>query len=221
MTVHLGQPNRMECGSAVPRVSFLGLQTGARVWHSGPETRFVMIMLTLRGILRLFPHTGEGTADRVVELGALLGDREARLLRESLSGEWQPLLLAMRLDRWLERRLVARGELERLIAAVEVLQRTGRVAEAAASAAVSRRQLHRWTRQQLGLGPKEVAHLARLEASVAAAQSPGGDPGQGFSDQAHQIRVWRQWLGTTPGAYRPSALCELARTAGATAPHYL
>ncbi|MBC8069904.1 MAG: hypothetical protein IAG13_16320, partial [Deltaproteobacteria bacterium] len=47
LSVNLGVPNRSDEGGAVPRASLLGLQSRVRRWESGPETFFVMAMLTL------------------------------------------------------------------------------------------------------------------------------------------------------------------------------
>ncbi|MCZ7171453.1 helix-turn-helix domain-containing protein, partial [Salmonella enterica] len=77
--------------------------------------------------------------------------------------------------------------------------------------AVDRRQLHRWFERHLGLGPKQLMDLERLQSSIQAVQRGDGDALSGYSDQAHQIRNWRRRLARTPGGYArggPSPLAE-------------
>lgn len=229
LTVHLGQPNMNDRGIAVPVASLLGLQTRVRTWLSGPETKFVMVMLSVEGLIRLFPATGDATADSVLDLGGVLGDRGRRGLVQDLTAAWQPHLVAKQLDHWLERHLHGtrtRPEARRFAAAWKVLESTGRVDATATQVGISRRELHRWSRRHLGVAPKQLADLARLQASVASVQTGQGDPVAGFSDQAHQIRTWGRRLGVTPGAYTPSLLATMAKQAGAMLPqqavtHYL
>src|ERR1700676_1911689 len=58
LTVNFGRPNAPEGALTSPRVSLLGLQTEGRRWRSWPDTCFVMVMLTVPGLARLFPRVG-------------------------------------------------------------------------------------------------------------------------------------------------------------------
>ena len=51
----------------------------------------------------------------------------------------------------------------------------------------------------LGLTPKRFQQVDRVVKSLQAARTGQGDPLEGFSDQAHQIRSWKSVLGFTPG----------------------
>lgn len=204
LSIQFGRPNAMVGGPVVPRVSLLGLQSAVRNWQSWSETYFVMVMLTLRGLTRLFPATGPDSADKLIDMRDLLGDRPTRLLGDDLEAAWTPQRVTQQLDSWLLRRLEDTEtpvELHRLAAAHDMLCAGHRVQHAAAMVGVTRRQLHRWYRRHTGMGPKQAAGLARLQASVRAVQRRSGDPTEGFSDQAHQVRTWRRRLGTTPGRY--------------------
>lgn len=204
LTFNFGRPNAMVGGPLVPHASLLGVQTMARAWRSWSETYFVMAMLTVRGVARLFPGTGEASADRLVELGAIAGDRVARTAHEDLFAAWDPDAVRTRLDRWLLARIervTPPSELGRLARAHARLRAGHSVHAAAMAAGVSRRQLSRWCREHLGIGPKRLMDLERLQASVRALQLQRADPRAGYADQAHQIRTWRQRLGLTPGAY--------------------
>lgn len=77
----------------------------------------------------------------------------------------------------------------------------GSIERAVAAGEMNRRQLHRLFHRHLGIGPKLLADLERLHSSLRGVQTGYGDPLAGFSDQAHQIRIWRRRLGVTPGTY--------------------
>ncbi len=219
LSFNFGRPNAMVGGPLVPSASLLGVQTEARRWRSWADTYFVMAMLTVRGLVRLFPATGSGTSDRLIELAAVIGSAAATTAHLDIEAGWSPAVVRHRLDAWLLERLErtrAPAELARLCLAHERLRGGHSVAAAAAAAAVSRRQLGRWCRTHLGIGPKRLMDLERLQSSVRAVQRGRGDPVEGYSDQAHQVRTWRRHLGTTPGAYRRSAPSALASHFGAS-----
>lgn len=212
LSVNFGRPNAMVDGPLVPRASLLGIQSASRSWRSWENTWFVMAMLTAEGMVRLFPRAGD-SADRLLDLGALIGDGPADRLCRHLDGGWEPARIACALDHWLLARLgavAAVPELARMSAAHRMLREGGSVEAAAAAAGVTRRQLGRWYRAHFGPGPKQMMDLERLQASLRAAQSGRGDPVTGFADQAHQIRNWRRRLGTTPGRYLRSGMSDLA-----------
>lgn len=204
LTVNFGRPNAMIDGPLVPTTSLLGVQTVGRGWRSWEETSFVMVMLTVPGLVRLFPHGGGASADALVELGGMLGDAEARGLATASGATEQPERVGRALDAWLLGRLervAAVRELPRLTAACGMLGAGRQVQAAAAAVGVTRRQLGRWFREHVGVGPKVLADVMRLDASVRAVQRGHGDALEGFADQPHQIRAWRRRLGLTPGRY--------------------
>lgn len=220
LSVNFGRPNAMVGGPVVPRASLLGVQSVSRTWRSWEDTYFVMVMLTVEGLVRLFPGTG-AAVDKLLDLGAVIGDGATDRLRRHLSAAWNPARVAVGLDEWLLARLDAvevPNELSRLAAAHRMLRAGRSVAAAAAAADVTRRQLGRWYQAHLGSGPKQMMDLERLQASVRAAQSGRGDPLAGFGDQAHQIRSWRRRLGTPPGRYGRSGGSALATLYAAPEP---
>ncbi|MCT9072264.1 AraC family transcriptional regulator [Cupriavidus gilardii] len=214
LSVNFGRPNAMEGGPTVPKVSLLGFQSASRRWRSWSDTYFVMAMLSPVGLARLFPGIGADCKDRLIDLAACLGDGQAYTLEADLSAAWSPVRIATQLDAWLLRRLDAiRAPMELpALAAAHTLLRQGRqVQDIARLTAVDRRQLHRWFERHLGLGPKQLMDLERLQSSIQAVQRGNGDALSGYSDQAHQIRNWRRRLGRTPGGYArggPSPLAE-------------
>lgn len=218
LSVNMGRPNATEKGELVPATSFLGLQSRVRSWRSWSETYFVMAMLTIPGVLRLFPNTGSASVDALLDLGAITGEAASRSLTECVGIDLPPAKIAASLDTWLISRLgtvCAAPETGEIVAALNMLRQGGRVDAAAKHAQVDRRQIHRMFRRHLGVGPKELADLERLHASLKGVQTGYGDPVQGFSDQSHQIRHWRRRLGTTPGTYARQARAPMTDYFGA------
>jgi AraC-like DNA-binding protein len=225
LSVNFGRPNAMVGGPTVPRVSLLGVQQVVRRWRSWSETYFVMAMLTVHGLARLFPNLGRDSMDRLLDLSAVLGDRGARLLGDDLDAARAPGRIGTALDRWLLQRLSEVGAppaLPRLVAAHEML-RSATVEQTASRLEVSRRQLNRWFREHLGVGPRRLMEIERLHDSLRAMQRGGGDPLAGYSDQPHQIRSWRRRLGVTPGRYArgvPSPMARYFSASDAAAPAF-
>lgn len=211
LTVNFGPPNRTAAGSPTPVLSLLGVQTGARAWRPDRETHFAMALLTPAGVARLAPRSGEALVDAFIDLGAIVGDAAAAALLADASG--RPSAAAVALDRWLRARLLhgrESPEARLADAACAMLARASRVYAAAGQLGVSRRHLARVVWGHLGIGPKTLAELHRLDHSLRSVQA-GGDGLDGFADQAHQIRAWRRRLVTTPGRYSqegPSRLAE-------------
>lgn len=220
LTVNIGRPNAMVGGPVVPSVSLLGVQTSGRQWQSWAETYFVMVMLSPIGLARLFPHVGAQTCDRLIELNTMIGDSEAHRLVTAVAAAWAPARIVAHLDAWLGRwlnRTPEVPELGKLTHALQQLMEGGKVDQVAGELGVSRRQLHRWSVHHLGTGPKQLAEVARLQASLHARQQ-GGDPWQGYSDQAHAIRDWQRRIRITPGRYAPKDRSPMAVTFGGSSP---
>jgi AraC-like DNA-binding protein len=217
LSINMGRPNAAEDGSLVPGVSFLGLQSRSRAWRSWSDTCFVMMMLTIPGMIRLFPHAGSGTADMLLDLAALTGEATARSLKAAIAPEQDPRKIAAFLDQWLISRMAVTDAVShggQIVSAHAVLKGGGTVERAALAAGMGRRQLHRVFVRHLGMGPKELSDLERLHASLKGVQTGRGGSLQGFSDQAHQIRSWQRRLGVTPGAYARQPRTPLAGAFG-------
>lgn len=217
LSVNFGRPNAMEDGPTAPRTSLLGLQSASRRWKSWADTNFVMVMLSCEGLVRLFPHLGREARDELADLGGLIGARASAALADDLDGAWAPPRIAGRLDQWLAGRLATVAETSgyrRFVAAQRLLRAGAEVQETAVRLDIGRRQLTRWYERHIGFSPKQVMDLERLQNSVRAVQNGRGDPVQGYSDQAQQIRGWRRRLDLTPGAYRRSRHSPMAEYFG-------
>lgn len=224
LTVNIGRPNRSSDGYLTPMLSLLGVQTQARSWRSDVDTDFVMALLTPLGLARLFPGCACGVANALVDAGSVVGDRAAATLLNDASA--RPDSAATALDGWLLARLgafEATGSMDLFEAASRELVSASRVSVAAQTLGITRRHLSRLVKEHLGIGPKELLDLHRLDRSLSAVQA-GGEGSAGFSDQAHQIREWRRRLRTTPGRYARggrSSLAETFASADAAMTYYL
>ncbi len=213
LSVNIGHPNAADNGELVPATSLLGLQSRVRSWRSRPGTYFVMALLTIPGVLKLFPYVGSEAVNTLLDLGSVIGDASAYSLSACVGADLAREEIAVSLDRWLVRRLMHASqvpEIGQIVTTLNMLRGGGTVNAAAAQTQVQRRQIHRLFRRHLGIGPKDVADLERLHASLKGVQSGCGDPMHGFSDQPHQIRNWRKRLGRTPGAYVRQGRTEMA-----------
>jgi AraC-like DNA-binding protein len=212
LTINIGRPCVAVHAPAVMQASLLGVQTAARSWISDRDCYFAMALLTIRGLARLFPGIGRASADMQLELGALLGDREASGVVRSAAAAPSPAAIAAQLDRWLLARLRARrptAEIMPFARACSIVEAGSSIAHAANAVGISVRQLERWFAMHTGVGPQTVAGIARLQRSLHAAQRGHTSTRDGFADQAHQVRTWRKHLAVTPGRYRQSDMAEL------------
>lgn len=212
LTVNLGRPNRTANGLATPEVSLLGVQTGARIWYSDEDTHFVMALLTPAGLARFAHAAGGEIADTLIDIGSLIGDRAASGLRDLVSS--MPGGPVRALDAWLLTRILNERQgpdMRSAQAACKILSKVNRVDIAAERLGMSRRHLSRVISLHLGVSPKALIELYRLERSICALQSRSGEAAEGYSDQAHQIREWRRRLGITPGRYSREGCSLLAK----------
>jgi AraC-like DNA-binding protein len=212
LTVNLGRPNRTADGSATPLVSILGVQTAARVWYSGEDTHLVMALLSPAGLVRLAGAAGGSLADILLDLGSLIGDRATSELRDLASSMQSPVRA---LDAWLLTRLLNQRQVSdarSVEAAFAVLATVNRVGVAAERLGVSRRHLSRVVSRHVGVSPKALMDLYRLERSVIAIRRGSRESVAGYADQAHQIREWRKRLAITPGRYLREGRSVLAES---------
>jgi AraC-like DNA-binding protein len=213
LTINIGVPNLSDYGTAVPRLSLAGVQNRVRSWRPVGASYIVMAMLTHAGAARLFPGLGAQVVDSVVDLGGIIGEAPTRRLLADATAACSPEQIASVFDRWFASRLErSRGphELRAFAAAAVAIGRGANVEAAAGIAGISPRQLERWCRAHTGVGPKRLAVLRRLQLSLSAVQRSEGEPLTGFSDQAHQIRTWRRYVGVTPGRYALTAASRLS-----------
>jgi AraC-like DNA-binding protein len=124
------------------------------------------------------------------------GDLPLPALNKSLTGE-DFAAKQVRLTQFVEHLL-----LQKLVVANPVTQKIFQhlddihsVADMAAAAELSARQLQRVLKSTVGLAPHDLLKVLRLQ------QSLGGEPSSSYADQSHFIHAFRKATGYTPGRY--------------------
>ena len=135
---------------------------------------------------------------------------EARRWRERLEEAGGMAARFALLERLLLERLPQRGEDAGVLHAAEVIGRArGQVPVRALEQVmgVGARQVERRFLAAVGLSPKVLCRIERLQHALALSQGPRRLEGAelalaaGYYDQAHHVREFRALTGMTPGAY--------------------
>ena len=201
-----------------PDIEVAGERTGsfaAGLWdrpvvtgHFGAQ-RGYQLYLDLFGARRLLGVPMSELANRLVPLEELLG-REAGELTERIAGARDAAGRHAVAQEALTHRLAdyscGAPEVARALGRIRATHGAVRVRELAAEAGWSTRHLTARFRAEVGLAPKSVARLARVErsASLLRAGRPLADVAYagGYADQPHFTREFRALVGCTPGEFR-------------------
>ncbi len=185
----------------------IGMQTHRRLHlHVRGAIDSFFILFQPCGPNRLFGLPMHEFTDRDFEAQSVLGPVIVQLhqrLGECGSFEERVSLI----DQFLLRRALASGALDDVTAASNLILRKGgveRIPVLASSAGLSMRQFERRFKQQVGLGPKLFARIARFEAVMdqmarSASQSWTSVAHRfGYFDQMHMVHEFAQFTGQTP-----------------------
>ncbi|HYG63907.1 MAG TPA: AraC family transcriptional regulator [Thermoanaerobaculia bacterium] len=192
------------------RGGITGLQATRRSFRPGPETRSVLVVLEPHGAWPLLGCPMSEVAGGHVPLGSILPAAPTRDLEDRLQeaggidelGELVQSFFLDLLDRSRRRPHPA------------VLDAVGRIRQAhgtlpveavARGLGISRRQMERLFKLQVGVGPKELASLTRFEWVLG--QLPRRRSwadlafGAGYADQSHFVRSFTARTGRPPGDF--------------------
>ncbi|MGL4236113.1 helix-turn-helix domain-containing protein [Tabrizicola sp.] len=191
-----------------------GLTTRPALIRSCGQAACVQIDFTAIGARAFFGASLADMAEQIVPVDDL-GDREIDCLRDRLAETPFP---SARLD--LAESFVARRLAQGVAPATPVqaayhaiLARDGQLRIGALAAALgwSRKHLSRRFVDEIGIGPKHVARIARFAAAGRMARGPAR-PGwaeiaaaTGFADQAHLTREFRALSDRSPGDWLAAA----------------
>lgn len=167
--------------------------------------------LTLRpgAALALLGVPGQALAGRVLPLEALWG-REGALLAERCAAVADDAARAALLQRLLAERAAGAPAPAAVAAAARLLGVSGGQAalrDVAAAVGLGERRLQQLFRAHLGLAPRCIGRLARLQALLRALRRAPRPPWaelaleRGFFDQAHLANEFRALSGLTPGEF--------------------
>ncbi|MEM9220037.1 MAG: helix-turn-helix domain-containing protein [Cyanobacteria bacterium P01_F01_bin.150] len=215
LSANFGKLSYHESGEIHPKIGLLGVQTRTRQWISQPETLFVMAILTVPGMMTLFSDIGQDSADSLLDVAGIWGERKAGKFWRGLPHEWRLDDLKSAMDSWLLNLLsaVPVSVRKRRLHLYQALTANKRIDTACEQLDITPRTLQREFQRHLGVSPKQVMNLHRLQRSVRAnVESVSQSPLQEFADQAHAIRAWQRYLGRTPGRYCTEHRSVLAKT---------
>lgn len=188
-----------------------GLFAGPVTIDSFGASSCIQINFTPLGARRFFRMPMTELTDRMVPLDDLLG-AEGAALREALGDalDWETRFDIA--EAFILRRLASSQAPSPEVAwAFDRIAATGgqtRVASIAQEIGWSRKHLARRFADEVGLGPKSVSRIVRLNRAIAAAKDGGRWAGIaadcGYADQAHMVREFRELAGTPPVGWAAS-----------------
>ncbi len=217
IVVNFGAPFRERIGARVtaqPRAFFAG-QIGAPLWlRPGAQVDVFGVRFEPGGARRLGLPPQWQLADRRIEIEAVL----PRGRRAS----WREALERMALDSGFDRRVALmeyflRGALEPTAidatdACVSAIAASGGsidLAQLAARASLSTRQMQRRFHADVGIGPKLLARIVRFQRVFERCGEDGDWASValscGYFDQSHLLRDFRQFAGEPPVAFFQAA----------------
>ena len=199
--------------------------TGIRHWtgrFSGAgDCVTLFALLTPLGAVQLLNSRQLDAGPRIrAPLALLLDPRFTRSLESSVALAPDMPTRLHRFAAWLEQRALARGLQER--AALRAARAAMRVCaeplapmlDVADEQHVSRRQIERDFSRWLGVTPRHLSQVARVQGVArrvhAGAALADAAADMGFADQSHMNRVVRQLTGLTPPAFARSRRSPLA-----------
>jgi AraC-like DNA-binding protein len=211
--VQLGGNVITDFRDAKPMISYAGVQSRIRCYRPEEQARSLVIFLTPLGSIRFLPSNGQELCDEGYEIGSMIGDGEALRLRAAATAALTDASLATCIDAWLWRLFERQAERSEFLRLAEAMRQIGPgwrpVTSVAQTLGLSERHLERSFQEHLGLSPKRYQLIHRVTRSLQAELTGKGDPLEGFSDQAHQIRNWQTYLGFTPGQMRRAGASPL------------
>jgi len=214
MIFHYGDAYRqyLPDGSAVvqPRCFVFGQVTRPLEIEPTGRTGIFAVRFEPNGFLALTPEPLSGLADTATALEDLFGqagrDLSATVLARA-STEDRMTAVSDFLRPALSDSATADRLLARAVHTLSKTQGTLSVHELAREVDVNRRRLERRFSSGVGVAPKHLARIVRLQAAVSRLATGEYDRltdlahDAGYFDQAHFIREFREFTGQTPGAF--------------------
>ncbi|WP_371496982.1 helix-turn-helix transcriptional regulator [Kitasatospora sp. NBC_00374] len=215
LTIGFGAPMRLldavsggSRGSLVSSVA--GLHRTASIGEHGGRMHGVAVSLTPRGAYAVLGPVAAELASQWADLRDVLGPPAAELVDRLAGASGWTLRFAL-LDAFFTARLAAghdwAPEVGLAWAGLRRSAGTVPVARLAQESGWSLRRLQSRFRAQVGLPPKQVAQILRLQRTLAAfvarPELTGAEIAAlcGYYDQAHLDRTFRSMVGCSPGAF--------------------
>lgn len=173
------------------------------------QRRLVAVEFKLGGAAAFLRMPLDEASDQAIELRDLWG-RDAAFLQERLSEARAPANKFHILEAALLEHFVRQSD-PAIAAAVHFIDHGWGVSEARSRVGLLPKTFVRRFREQVGLTPKRLSRVRRLQRIVDALQSDSAvdwcllAAEHGYTDQAHLIHDFRDLTGITPAAYRPAS----------------
>lgn len=207
-----GEPLRLTLAnrSCILGSHITGAHDSAVQLHGTGVLGSVVVKLTPWGAARLFRSDMQSLASRHTDLRDVVGSASVERIEQQLAEAPDAQARVAIARRWLYDTLDPR-ESDTLVAWAfrEIVARGGtvRTTELAVQMGMSERQLERRFLSWVGMSPKAVARVVRLQRLAAHFHSGLSwaeiAAETGFSDQAHMVREFRAMTGTTPARFLP------------------
>ncbi|MFE0647391.1 helix-turn-helix domain-containing protein [Streptomyces sp. NPDC059534] len=211
--MRLGRTGRGAAGAVAPAHTSVvsGLHTRARVLGHQGDLHGMEVTLAPWAAYRLFGTALGDLADTVTDPVDVLGGR-VRDLGEALEAApgWPErfALVDEALLRWTAGAAPSREPSPAVLEAWRLLDRTAGalpIGELAARTGVSLRHLENGFREQIGLTPKRLGRVLRLNRAIRLLAAGGAAAGVaadcGFYDQSHLSREFTAMTGRSPGRF--------------------
>jgi AraC-like DNA-binding protein len=185
-----------------------GLSDRALVGQHTSRLRGITVQLTPLAAYRVSRVPMSEWAHRAIPLTDLFGPWADRFLNRLVEAPgWEQRFDV--LDQALARRFHNGPEVHQQVvwAHDQILARRGRVQvdKLAAEIGYSKRHLERLFRTEVGLPPRTLAQIVRVQQALSLQMSSGSfaaaSVGAGFHDQAHFTRAFKAMAGYSPGAF--------------------
>jgi AraC-like DNA-binding protein len=203
IVIHLGDPMDRQS-----RYLLVGQMSSPLAVVPTGRVKMVGARLSPLGLHRLLPLPQDGLAGEIVPLESVWS-AWTRRAAERAGAATTPAAALDAFERAIEELIPDEGKGARdrpVAAAVGVLRaRNGNasITRLAFDTGVSRRQFERCFREQVGLPPRLYARIVRFQRAFQALGSASGASiaaHYGYADQAHLVREFRRFAGTTPTA---------------------
>ncbi len=184
-----------------------GFQSKNRRYRAMPGAATLLVHFQPWGAAAFLPVPMHELADLSLGLSSLLNPSLLRVVEECLAASKdhnQRLRVVENFLLALQRPRVPDGAVRKAVRLLKA-QPSFDLASLAGQLGLGERQLERKFREWIGIGPKRFARLARFQQVVhVLKRSPSSCEAaleQGFYDQAHFIKEFRAFTGTTPEAW--------------------
>ncbi|HTT63025.1 MAG TPA: DUF6597 domain-containing transcriptional factor [Bryobacteraceae bacterium] len=173
------------------------------------QRRLIAVEFKLGGAAAFLRMPVSEACDQIVALGDVWG-LAGGLLRERLCEASTPAARLRELETVLLEQVVRPPD-PAIAAAVWLLDHGATLADTRARVEMLPKTFVRRFRERVGLTPKRLARVRRLQRTVASVCGPAAvdwsrlAAEHGYTDQAHLIHDFRELAGMTPTAFRPAS----------------